>query len=261
MKQLHLIHNKRGQATAELAIMGSIVIMLLAYLLQQGYLYNSRQSLEMYTFREALRQSRSQERGVTLTVIRDIIIPSFFSSLNRQRLMSSASIDLNPWKLYIPDVAQDLPTRQLLQVDEAMIRNRLFFEVPPTHIKLVTEANQDQSEEDQWQWVNSAIREIDPQTPLTTPRTSTYNYTTQVSETDQNKTITKNLSSDDRVSTGVTFEEKETIEQNYIEDDWTQPGDDEHITSVEVRRETIPRGITLRLDELVRRAKRTTTPH
>ena len=145
MRRLCLRRNNKAQATAELAIMGSIVIMLLAYLLQQGYIYNARQSLEMYTFREALAKSKGDERGVTLTVVRDMISTSFFTGLNRQRLMATSSVDYNPWVMYDPNIYQDLPTKYLLQIGEAMVRNRLFFEVPPTRMRVVTNANAGQA--------------------------------------------------------------------------------------------------------------------
>src|SRR3989338_3677666 len=103
MKQLVLKSNaKKGQATTELAILGAVVMMVLAYLLQQGYIYNSRQALEMYAFRKALELSRNQQRGINLTVIRDVVTPSFFTGLNRQRLMASSSVEYNPRMMYIP---------------------------------------------------------------------------------------------------------------------------------------------------------------
>lgn len=263
------IHNliysnpKKGQATAELAILGSILIMLLAYLVQQGYLYNARQALEMYTFRKALELSRSpeQERGITLTVIRDVISPSFFSSINRQRLMSSASVDLNPWVVYTPNEPEHIPNRQLLQMGEAMIRNKLFFEVPPTKIKIETEGNQDQAEEDKWQWVNSSVRELDASIEHAQVKSSEYNYTTTVRETNIDKAISKELSSRDTVNTIITFDDALRIAQNYFVDDWTPVGDDSHILDVEIAEDTIPRGLELRLNETLRKAKTTTTPH
>lgn len=249
---------QRGQATAELAIMGSIVIILLAYLLQQGFLYNTRQSLEMYTFREALQLSRGQlndgrNRGIFLTVIRDVIIPSFFSGINRQRLMASASVDYNPWILWNPeeDTPEHTPTQQLIQVGEAMIRNGLFFEVPPTKITMHTK----KADEPQTFWANSAISELDSQIGVV-EKTSNYAYRTAVRENQRNKTVTKSLQSTDTIPTVITFEDKNGIIKNYIEDDLE--GD---IEKIEVAENTIPADIDLRLDELVRRTKTTSTPH
>ncbi len=276
MKRLCLRRNNKGQATAELAIMGSIVIMLLAYLLQQGYIYNARQSLEMYTFREALARSKnpvpgdpnSQYRGITLTVIRDVISPSFFTGLNRQRLMATSSVDYNPWIMYGPTQAQDLPTKYLLQVGEAMVRNKLFFEVPPTKVKVVTKANEGQDEVDQWQWENSAVREIDPQMPdrpenepMKSPKTSTYSYASTVKETTADKIITKDLSSADKIPTVIAFEDLAALKHSRMREDWTAASDDSHIKSIDVQADTVPDDVRLTLQETVLRDKTTTTPH
>lgn len=254
------LKSNAGQATTELAIMGSIVIMLFAYLFSQGFIYNARQALEMYTFREALRQSRQQERGITLTVMRDVISPSFFTGLNRQRLQASASVDTNVWKVYIPDVAQDLPTKQLLQINEAMIRNNIFIEVPPTKVKVDT-----RGEAGEWQWINSAIREIDPQTPLNNPAnrpksSSEYTYRTETQETETQSITDKRLQSQDTIITGITFETADKIRQNYLNDDWHPAGSDEKITAVSVDAGTVPGNVELNLEERVLKSKRAVTP-
>lgn len=261
MKEWRRNNHKKGQASVELAIIGSAVIILLAYLVQQGYLYNSRQSLEMYAFRQALSQSREQQRGVTLTVMRDVIVPSFFSSLNRQRLMASASVDLNSYKLYIPDKPQDIPSKQLLQIGEAMIQNKLFFEVPPTKVKIVTNRNQGEEENKQWLWVNSAVRELDANIEHGQEKTAIYDYNITVTEDEYAKTIGKNLSSRDKVSTIITFENGTRIIKSYNDDNWTPGSDDDHINSVDVDVGTIPKDVNLGLEETVTRSKETSTEH
>ena len=254
---IRMCKNREGQATTELAIMGTVIIMVLAYLLQQGYIYNARQALEMYTFRKALELSKAQERGITLTVIRDVITPSFFTGLNRQRLMATASVEYNPYKAYIPkeEDPQDVSTRQLIQIGEAMIRKGSFFEVPPTKIKVTTE---DQEGDAEPMWTTSSISEIDAQTnPVrVTQRVSDYDYSTALSENTLAKTITKKLESRDKIPTAVTFEKAEKIIENYQKEDWAGK-----IVSVTVSPETIPKNVVLTLEEIVRREKRVQTYH
>ena len=261
MKQLYLKLNRRGQATTELAILGIILIMGLAYLLSQGYLYNSRQALEMYTFRKALQLSQKENRGITLTVIRDVIAPSFFTALNRQRLMATSSVEYNPWKIWLSydreeevEAPQHVPSLQLLQINEAMIRNNYFFQVPPTRVVIKTK----DAEEKEPRWVSSAIFEIDPQTkPVKiTQRELAYNYQTRASEDSWGKTMEKSLRTQDRIPTAITFENAERIRDNYFREDW------EGIYEfVEVDGTTIPKGINLVLDEIIEREKNVYTPH
>jgi hypothetical protein len=242
--------NKKGQATTELALMGTVIIMLLAVLVQQGFLYNSRQALEMYAFRKALELSRAEERGYTLTVARDVITPSFFTGINRQRLQASASVEYNPWKVYDPDEPQYVARKQLLQIGEGMIRNGLFIEVPPMKMFMAG----------QWQWTPSVIKELDSQTDLDTPknrrRESTYNYAIRTQEGQAKKTITKKLSSQDIVPMLLTFEEKGTIIENYKKDDW-----DGTVGDIDIDGSTIPRKVNLQLEETVVKERVVTTPH
>lgn len=191
MRRFILTNNKKGQATTELAIMGAIVLVLLSYLVTQGAIYNQRLGLEMYTFRKALKLSQDQQRGVSLQVMRDTLVPSFFSGLNRQKIMASAVVDYNPWMLYNPDVPQDLPTRQFIQMNEEMLRNDYLLEIPPTKVKVATQELKDQDKEPEWQWVNSAILGVDdvntgettPANPKPADRISTYGTTVTSQET------------------------------------------------------------------------------
>lgn len=250
----------KGQATTELAIMGTVVLMLLAYLLQQGFLYNSRQALEMYTFRKALELSRAQERGVALTVSRDLVVPSFFSGLSRQRLTASSSVEVNPWKMYLAeqDDPEDVGSYQLLQINEAMIRDGKFILIPPTKAKMKSDGDQTT-----WQWINSSVNEINPQnppkeneqaTPITTQ--SSYAYITSILENNQAKTIAKKLATQDRIEIGISFEDKEKI----ISDNNINNIDaDSHI--IDIDESSIPKRIKFILSEQLQRSKTTTTPN
>lgn len=249
---------KKGQATTELAIMGTIVLMALAYLLQQGYVYNARQALEMYAFREALKLSRAQERGISLTVSRDVITPSFFSGLSRQRLTASSSVEVNPWKVYVPqdDDSADVTSYQLVQINEAMIREGKFILIPPTKVQVKSE-----DEDSRWLWISSSVREIDPQVPpegkeqsSSFKNISNYTYLTSTSEDSQVKTISKDLKTQDTLEREITFENKDKTISDYNRNSTDS-------TMEDLEETTIPRRIKFTLSEQVLKQKTTTTPH
>lgn len=254
MKRLALRNNKRGQATTELAVMGSIVIILLAYLMQQGFLYNSRQSLEMYTFRQALQLSRAYEKGISLTVIRDVFAPSFFSGLSRQRLMASSSVDYNPYIVYNPEEnsPQDISTRQLIQINDAMIDNGSFLEVPPTKIK--TGATQGK-----WIWTGSPVKDIEYRQSTkvkTAYPTSAYNYLTTLQEDSSGKAVSRELETSDALKTSITFETADKMQENYTLDAWEGTSGE-----MEVDKATIPKDVTVSWEETVKRGKHVWTAH
>jgi len=256
--------NEKGQATAELAILGAIIIMLVAYLLQQGFLYNAKQSLEMYAFRQALRLSQQEQRGITLTVIRDVMSPSFFTGLTRQRIMATSSVEYNPWVVYTPDRPEDIASRRLFQIGDAMINSDTFYEIPPTKVKVDTN-----SQEGQWYWETSAIGDIDPQstaglTPQSVPRKTitSIDNTTIVSEDAQGKTVQKNLKSTDSIPTIITFDDAARIEaMRKAENAALKDGnsDSEAVKAVSVA--DIPFNVKFQLEEIATRSKQATTLH
>ncbi|MCX5712482.1 MAG: pilus assembly protein [Candidatus Omnitrophica bacterium] len=262
MNRLCRKHNKKGQATIELAILGSVVIIVLAYLLQQGFIYNAKQSLEMYTFRQSLRLSRMYERGVTLTVIRDVFVPTFFTSLSRQRLMATSSVEYNPWMVYTPNNLTDLSSYRLFQIGDAMIKNDSYFAVPPTKMKIDTVAKAGE-----WLWTSSMIKDIDPQNfeglqPRDRGQRTSVSNLTQVSENQQSKTITKSLSSADSIPTIIQFEELPRIVQTQLADNsWVPAGKPDQITGIQIEAGTIPANMKFQLEEVATRSKTTTTVH
>ncbi|MFA6217557.1 MAG: hypothetical protein WDL87_07935 [Candidatus Omnitrophota bacterium] len=245
----------KGQATTELAVAGVIIIMMLGYLMQQGFVYNSRQALEMYTFRRALQLTKSSERGVNLTVTRDLIVPSFFSSIGRQRIQAASSVEINPWIIWMAkeDEPQDIGTYQVLQLDEKMIRDNQYVLIPPTLAKI---KQADDEEDPEWMWVPSPVREIDPQTALTLPaKTAAYSYTTNISEnrTTKEKETTKTLTSQDIMQRGITFQTAAKMKADYLKDP--------DIASAEVNGGSIPDSAIITIDETVTKTKNVRTPY
>lgn len=236
---------KMGQAIAELAIAGAILIMLLGYLLQQGYIYNVKQALEMYTFRKAMELSHEQERGIVLTVIRDVIVPSFFTGLNRQRTTATASVEYNPYLIYEPKrgTPRDIGTRQLIQINELMIQEGRFIEVPPTLITIEKDG------EEVTRWEQSKISELDSQENKRS--TTTYEYLTDVSENEVEKTLSKYLRATEDVHTIVKFTPADEVRRTLEEDD---PG--ATVTVGEV-----PQDLEIVFSETTTKEKAVTAPH
>ncbi len=267
MRRCILKSKNKGQATTELAILGSVVLLLLSYLVSQAYMYNQRVGLEMYTFRKALQLSQSQQRGISLEVMRDVLAPSFFTGLNRQRLMASAVVDYNPWILYDPDCAQDIPTRQLIQINDGMIRNNYFLEVPPTQVRVITEENKDQDHDKLWRWTNSSMLGIDDveepgaEPNKTAARISSYTNTTTSTETAAlagglaAKDNSRQLSNSEKISSNLQFEGEQNIKDDYARNDW-----EKDIIDVAINKDTIPKSIQLTIDEIIGRQKGVRTP-
>lgn len=265
MSGLFRKRNKKGQATIELAILGSVVIIALAYLLQQGYIYNAKQSLEMYTFRQALRLSRMYERGITLTVARDVFVPTFFTSLSRQRLMATASVEYNPWKAYTPNNPDDISSYRLFQIGDAMIAKDRYFAVPPTKMRI--ETVETSGDDAKWLWSASAIKDIDPQNfeglePRQRSQKTVSSNLARVTETEASKIISKDLSSTASIPTIIQFEGKDRIiEAQLADNSWVPSGEDEKITSIQVEEGTIPANMKFQLEEIAARSKITATLH
>lgn len=257
MKRLLLkrISNARGQASAELAIMGAVILMLLGYLFSQGLMYNNRQALEMYTFRKSLQLSQDSEKSISLTVVRDVMAPTFFAGISRQRVTASNTIDYNVWKLYVPneDEPEHIGSRQLLQVGDAMISKNYFVEIPPTLVKVVKKG--DDASKIEPQWIPSSIAELDSQTAAV-QRAYEQNSTTGVYQTDKAKNYKKTLESKEKIPMVITFEDPARMNYTYYRDDW-----EKNITSVAITANTIPANVTLVTDETVRRIKNVETPN
>jgi len=91
--------SKTGQATMELAIFGSVAMLILAALINYGQTLAMQQQLEMYAFRRALQLSRARKqdgaaRQVGFTVFREVYPVALLApGVERQRLSGSASIN------------------------------------------------------------------------------------------------------------------------------------------------------------------------
>ena len=261
------LNTNRGQATTELAIMGSVVLTLLLFLVQQGFMYNARQGLEMYTFRQALRMSKDTRRGIDLTAVREVPSPNFLAGISRQRVMSSYSVQANPWDLWVAEdkTPQHIDSYQLIQLGEAMIKNGHFIQVPVTKIKV--EKKDAKDDENKWAWVNSNIEELDAQS-FDTPGTgetknSSYTYRNTVSQDSSGKNSTKDLRSREISNVQITFQPAERIQSDYAKNDWEDniKGDTRDAKKDNVHIDSIPSNITLVVDERLRRIRTISTPH
>lgn len=87
-------NKSRGQATTELAICATLIIVMFAAMLRYGQTMNFQQQLQMKAFRQALKYSRDKGREVSYTIIKDKrgVNPfNFFGVPEDNRLMASAT--------------------------------------------------------------------------------------------------------------------------------------------------------------------------
>jgi hypothetical protein len=219
-----LNRNRKSQAIAELAILGAIIITLLATLVSYAFSYSQRQSLEMYTFRKALELSRKTgiERKVDLTVIRYIFEPSFFSGLKKQMRQSSASLDTNTKYLYIANEAQDTGSMSLVQIGEAMINAEKTIKFPSVYIRVRTygEKNNpdsiDEKKVDVWQSAGNFVKEYKTEG---IEDTGDYRDVIKIQDSPAGRTATKNMMSHDIKTFIVEFMKPEEIALSFFKSD------------------------------------------
>jgi len=240
--------------------------MALLFLAQQAFMYKAKQGLEMYAFRKALQLSKSSGRGIDLTVIRDVVTPSFFGGLSRERIQASASVEANPWDVWNPGedssndegVPQDIGTFQLLQIGEAMIQRGYFIRIPPTRIKVAE--NSDSLADADWSWKTSSISEIDAQElsiPGLAKRQSSYKNNKTVSENNLGRSTYDSLETTDTNRIQIKFQTADKIKEDYDKNDW-----EGKITSKDkVAVENIPTNAIIILDEKLNRVQTTSVAH
>lgn len=92
--------NRTGQATTEMAILGSLLLIALAGMLRYGQIMAKQQELQMYSFRKALSKiDEAYDRGigrVSYSVYKDIhmvdLFAKYYDGRQRRRLSASNSI-------------------------------------------------------------------------------------------------------------------------------------------------------------------------
>lgn len=117
-RQSDKIFNKKAQSILELAIFGSIVLFVFSILLTYGMNLNYRQHLNLQSFREALRQSKSSvdSPSKSLTVIKDKPVPNPtnpFGVGETMPIISQANAVWSRYLMYELDITKaELPTVQ-----------------------------------------------------------------------------------------------------------------------------------------------------
>ena len=108
---------KRGQAILELAIFGSLLIMLLGILLNYGLRYNAQQQVTQHAFRKALVKAYDapypgKPISTTEVMVNDLHIPDpghAFGLGSVTPVSSSASLIRNPKMELTPDNSSEAP--------------------------------------------------------------------------------------------------------------------------------------------------------
>lgn len=182
--------SSKAQVLAELAVMGAVIFMLLGYLFQQAFIAQQRQATEMYAFRKALQLSNDNEKSVNLRVIRDVVVPSFFSRINRQRINAVSAVDTNHRYVWKGNSEDSAASASFLQIGDAMIINNELFNISPMQIK--PRGNSDSI----WTASSFSLDEMIEGTSaaqLKKSSTTQYEYVTNIAENGQDRRMSKTL--------------------------------------------------------------------
>lgn len=135
---------KRGQAATELAIFGSIMLIIVGAMVNYGQTLATQQELEMYAFRRALQLSRARindngaARQVGFTVFKEVYPVNLLESgVAKSRISASASVD---WESDAGDFDTENPNptdfgTQYWQLGRRMIRDNQLIELPKMKVK------------------------------------------------------------------------------------------------------------------------------
>jgi hypothetical protein len=136
------INKKSGQAATELAIFGSVMLMILAAMINYGQTLATQQELEMYAFRRALQLSRARyldngaARQVGFTVFREVYPVALGEpDVQRQKVSGSASVD---WESDSGTLTGEDPEDfgvQYWQLGTRMIKNNEMIQLPRMKVK------------------------------------------------------------------------------------------------------------------------------
>ena len=137
------MRGNRGQAATELAIFGSIMLIIVGAMLNYGQTLATQQEMQMYAFRRALQLSRARyndseaARQVDFTVFKEVYPVSVLDSgVAKSRVSASASID---WESDTGTLTGEDPedfSTQYWQLGRRMIRNNELIELPKMKVKL-----------------------------------------------------------------------------------------------------------------------------
>lgn len=154
--RLHLINEqegdmkgRRGQAATELAIFGSIMLIVVGTMVNYGQTMATQQELEMYAFRRALQLSRARindagaPRQVGFTVFKEVYPVNLLGSqgVEKSQVSASASVD---WESDAGDFkTDDDPAKvsqhdfgvQYWQLGRKMIKNNELIEMPRMQVQ------------------------------------------------------------------------------------------------------------------------------
>jgi len=139
---------KRGQAATELAIFGSIMLMIVAAMLNYGQTLATQQELQMYAFRRALQFSRARindggaARQAEFTVFKEVYPVNLLESgVAKTRISASASVD---WESDSSTLTGEDPQDfgvQYWQLGRRMIRDNQLIELPKMKVKVKRDDN------------------------------------------------------------------------------------------------------------------------
>ncbi|MCM8801116.1 MAG: hypothetical protein NC912_03775 [Candidatus Omnitrophica bacterium] len=197
--------SQNAQAISELAIIGSLILLGFATLLSYAQSMNSQQSLQMKAFRRALARSRSENKVVSYTIVKDspvIDIKDLFGRPDTNRQVASNTICAIRKDPYFanPESKDDRESAEYYEING----NRYLIEP----IKIRVRFDEDKYET----WIPAPIRDVEYLTQKIRQG--------QLSKTESRSSIstTRSGSVTATDNTILVLEDKGIFEANYLRD-------------------------------------------
>lgn len=155
------IKNQQSQATAELAVIGALILVAFGVVMSYVQSANIQQSLQMRAFRKALAKSHEDRKEISYTIVKDapvIDVQDWFGRPNTSRAIVSSRVCAIPYDDFDVDI-EDKDDRESLEIYEI---NGVQHTVEPIKVKVSYDNGDDVS-----MWVSAPIQDTEYRTAKT----------------------------------------------------------------------------------------------
>lgn len=129
-------HNAKAQALAEMAVLGSVVLVIFSMILSYGQRFNEQQALTMDAFRMALYKSGNKNSMVSYTIIKHSPFAELFGEFGKPQVNSISGSASVLWvKGKIDNIAYYQINDDVITSDEGDLKNNKNYIRYPTGTK------------------------------------------------------------------------------------------------------------------------------
>ena len=131
--------NNRGQGLAELAVFGSLLLVVFGFLVRYGLQYNYKQEVKMEAFRRSLKMAYDSDtpKDQSVILVKDVHIPNpqdMFTQGDRQSVKAPASVywsNVSSQKLDYSDTEQSPSTKYIYNPDHNFAESGSTYTLAP----------------------------------------------------------------------------------------------------------------------------------